>query len=746
MASTARIEELRKKYEENQRRYFAPLANEYRKAGQLEEAIALCRAWLPQQPGHMSGHIVFGQTLFEAGELPEARTVFETALDLDPENLIALRHLGDIARRHGEVESARSWYRRVLDADPRNDEISALMMQLDSLSHPATEPVHPEDAEIGVLAVEFEADLAGASMSAEAAAWSGTPDAGDAAPAYPQGADSDDAATSGAAAADPAASGSDIASIADNAARDAAAALFDDPPSGGREEAAQASLEMDVRLSGVEGSFDALVSSEPDAESAARAYGEEPGTGMEPAAAGAAASQGNDETAGSGDPGDLSSAGAGTLADSFLASSGESGDVPVHSATASVQNDIAADSVANELGLEVMEFIPPPRNATRAPTADTNPLEGHFLADASVATGTPQAFVTETMAELYLRQGFRDEALGVYRQLLQQSPGDEALRDRVAQLEKGSSSSLGMAAISDEVIESARRRQTAHTPPSMRAFLGRLAGRRAPRREVAPDEAETPAPAEPQQEAADPGSALDFGEQPDAGLADWTAEPEQAGTAVDSEGDGNFPSLSEFGTPAAHDDSQETGAGEPATLSAGPGDSEQAVEPVQSHAEVGQAEAGTLSDDASSVDTASDAAPSPGRASGDAPSDRGPQAGGSMGGLFSGAVIQAGDEAAATTLAAAFAPQAEKPDSKLLGRPTRAAKNEISLDHVFRESGSRPATPRERTNFSFDQFFSEGASSPAKGGGEPAGTPADDDAPTDDIEQFNSWLEGLKKK
>src|SRR5688572_1414099 len=133
MASTARIEELRKKYEENQRRYFAPLANEYRKAGQLEEAIALCRAWLPQQPGHMSGHIVFGQTLFEAGELSEARSVFETALDLDPENLIALRHLGDIARQHGEIESARSWYKRVLDADPRNDEISELLSQLDSM-------------------------------------------------------------------------------------------------------------------------------------------------------------------------------------------------------------------------------------------------------------------------------------------------------------------------------------------------------------------------------------------------------------------------------------------------------------------------------------------------------------------------------------------------------------------------------------------------------------------------------------
>ena len=36
MASTARIEELRKKYEENQRRYFAPLASEYRKASDYQ--------------------------------------------------------------------------------------------------------------------------------------------------------------------------------------------------------------------------------------------------------------------------------------------------------------------------------------------------------------------------------------------------------------------------------------------------------------------------------------------------------------------------------------------------------------------------------------------------------------------------------------------------------------------------------------------------------------------------------------
>src|SRR5213076_2332237 len=102
MATSPRIEELRKKFEENPRRYFAPLANEYRKVGDLQEAIRICQEHLPQQPGHMSGHIVYGQALFEAGKGDDARAVFETALTLDPENLIALRHLGDIAQRSGD--------------------------------------------------------------------------------------------------------------------------------------------------------------------------------------------------------------------------------------------------------------------------------------------------------------------------------------------------------------------------------------------------------------------------------------------------------------------------------------------------------------------------------------------------------------------------------------------------------------------------------------------------------------------
>ncbi len=143
MNTTDRIDELRKKFDENPRRYFAPLANEYRKAGDLLQAIGLCREHLPKQPGHMSGYIVFGQALYESGELTEAQSVFEQALALDPENLIALRHLGDIARDTGDDSTARRWYSRVLDADPRNEDIVAQIATLSASRTPTSGAIVP---------------------------------------------------------------------------------------------------------------------------------------------------------------------------------------------------------------------------------------------------------------------------------------------------------------------------------------------------------------------------------------------------------------------------------------------------------------------------------------------------------------------------------------------------------------------------------------------------------------------------
>src|SRR5688572_3191196 len=127
-----RLRELHPKFDENPRRYFAPLANEYRKGGNPKRAIEICRAHLAQMPGHMSGQVVYGQSLFEGGEYEEAKKVFEGALVLDPENLIALRSLGDLSLQAGDSAQARSWYTRLLEADPKDAAVIALIAVIDS--------------------------------------------------------------------------------------------------------------------------------------------------------------------------------------------------------------------------------------------------------------------------------------------------------------------------------------------------------------------------------------------------------------------------------------------------------------------------------------------------------------------------------------------------------------------------------------------------------------------------------------
>jgi hypothetical protein len=111
--------------------------------------------------------------------------------------------------------------------------------------------------------------------------------------------------------------------------------------------------------------------------------------------------------------------------------------------------------------------------------------------------------------------------------------------------------------------------------------------------------------------------------------------------------------------------------------------------------------------------------------------------------LFPDTPVTARTEAVAQTFATAFG--RDEPQ----GRPTRAASNELSLDHVFR--GAPEGAPAPDGGFSFDQFFSD--SRPA--GGDVATAPTVSASqhgrggpPNDgnDIEQFTAWLEGLKKK
>ena len=94
MAHTSEIEKLERRYAENPKgRNFAPLADAYRKAGQLDQALELCTSGLEHHPDYVSAHIVFGRCLIDQHQDANAAVVFWKVFELDPENVLALTAL-----------------------------------------------------------------------------------------------------------------------------------------------------------------------------------------------------------------------------------------------------------------------------------------------------------------------------------------------------------------------------------------------------------------------------------------------------------------------------------------------------------------------------------------------------------------------------------------------------------------------------------------------------------------------------
>ena len=116
---------------------------------------------------------------------------------------------------------------------------------------------------------------------------------------------------------------------------------------------------------------------------------------------------------------------------------------------------------------------------------------------ARMATSEPSApaeraaasFVTETMAQLYLEQGHRAEAIEIYKQLVAARPGDGDLRGRLDAIERGGGSrapqTMEVPAISPSSTEAPRASEPAPVPamarfaasgPTIRTVLRELFG------------------------------------------------------------------------------------------------------------------------------------------------------------------------------------------------------------------------------------------------------------------------------
>jgi hypothetical protein len=233
------------------------------------------------------------------------------------------------------------------------------------------------------------------------------------------------------------------------------------------------------------------------------------------------------------------------------------------------------------------------------------------------------------MAELYIKQGHHDQAIDVYRQLVQRNPNDSALAARLRELE----SAQGRVVASAEA-KSANAGAVTDAGPTIREFLGSIADFRLRTTET---EIDLPPSVEPQRQA----------------------------------------------TPSPNEPRSSRGGAE--------------------------------------------------------------TVGGSLTSLFAGAEREAPTEASPHFTSSAPPPRddARSDAGELPGRPSTPAATELSLDHVFRHA-TPAAGGAAHSSFSFDQFFSQqaqqdvAASDAERSTGESAGL-------SDDIQQFNAWLEGLKK-
>ena len=142
----AELETLQRKHAQYpEGRYFVPLANARRKAGDLHKAETLLREGMEIHPEYLSAYIVLGRCLEDRGDAAEAEEQFRRVLSRDPQNLVALQHLGEIAARDGRREDAARWYHELIGADPMNDGARARLAELEAEEPEAVSSETPEE-------------------------------------------------------------------------------------------------------------------------------------------------------------------------------------------------------------------------------------------------------------------------------------------------------------------------------------------------------------------------------------------------------------------------------------------------------------------------------------------------------------------------------------------------------------------------------------------------------------------------
>jgi len=147
VVSNPRIEELRKRLEKDPgSRLFAQLAEELRKAGELQEAIGVSRQGLEVHPAYPSARMTLGRALFDFGDLNAARAEFEAVLRSASDNILASRLLAECLEVLGDHAEAVTRYKATLAMVPGDKQVAARLQATEAKIARPTPPTAVADS------------------------------------------------------------------------------------------------------------------------------------------------------------------------------------------------------------------------------------------------------------------------------------------------------------------------------------------------------------------------------------------------------------------------------------------------------------------------------------------------------------------------------------------------------------------------------------------------------------------------
>lgn len=398
MAYEKEIQKLERRFEENPDQYFAPLADAHRKAGDYDRALQLVTDGLERRPDYISGRIVRGRCLVDLGDNSAASEVFESVLELDPENIIAFNQLATLAEDAGDNSKAVGWLEKLLEVDPLNDEAQEW---IERLKQPEAE------GEPGAKERQAEAaDLVEAAVVDPEAPPEGLEAVEPVAPPGASEEEPDDRLETELQPEGP---------VLEQPESDDVALVTQEPdqtveleaPAAGVEDQAAVPIDLDAE---VEKAEEVVLSVESTADT------EVEDQAAVPTELGAEVEKAEEVTL-SVDPT--------AETEKFPAIDPEE---PVAEPPEAVVADVPVPAAA--------EMSPVSEDETPGATQDL-PLIEPDLDDVPAGEAEYQAepVITETMAEVYVSQGLVEDAKEVYRQLIDQNPGDEKLMQKLAALE-----------------------------------------------------------------------------------------------------------------------------------------------------------------------------------------------------------------------------------------------------------------------------------------------------------------------